>query len=193
MQQQRILAGLMLGGLLLLVLSLVLALTAASRHAAHVTSTGQALMQSQRLAKAVSQALVGNAPSFPEVKESIEVLGRNVRALKNGDSEMGAVPASVQDSMQPLMPLVERAEKSAGQVLAQQKALTQVGEALRTINRQSSDLLETAETVNSLKLQQGAAAAELSVVGQLVMLTQRIGKSANEFLTLEGVIPNLSG
>ena len=29
-------------------------------------------------------------------------------------------------------------------VLAQQKTLTQVGEALRTINRQSSDLLEIA-------------------------------------------------
>src|SRR5205823_2999713 len=74
-------------------------------------------------------------------------------------------------------------------VLAQQKTLTQVGQALRTINRQSSDLLETAETVSSLKLQGGAAAAEISAVGQLVMLTQRIGKSSNEFLTAEGVSP----
>ena len=188
-QQQRILGGLLLGGLLLLVLSLVLALTAAGRNSAQVASTGQALMQSQRLAKAVSQALVGNAQSFPEVKESIEVLGHNVRALKNGDADMAAVPSSVQESMEPLLLLVERAEKSAGQVLAQQKTLTQVGEALRAINRQSSDLLETAETVNSLKLQQGAGAAELSMVGQLVMLTQRIGKSANEFLTMEGVSP----
>jgi twitching motility protein PilJ len=43
--------------------------------------------------------------------------------------------------------------------------------------------------VSSLKLQQGASAAELSAVGQLVMLTQRIGKSANEFQTMEGVSP----
>ena len=43
--------------------------------------------------------------------------------------------------------------------------------------------------MSSLKLQQGASAAELSAVGQLVMLTQRIGKSANEFLTMEGVSP----
>jgi len=40
-----------------------------------------------------------------------------------------------------------------------------------------------------LKLQQDASPAELSAVGQLVMLTQRIGKSANEFLTMEGVNP----
>jgi hypothetical protein len=82
---------------------------------------------------------------------------------------------------------VDRAEKNAALVLGQQKTLTQVGQALRAINRQSADLLETAETVSSLKLQGGASAAELSAVGQLVMLTQRIGKSANEFLTTEGV------
>ncbi len=43
--------------------------------------------------------------------------------------------------------------------------------------------------MSSLKLQQGAPATELSAAGQLVMLTQRIGKSANEFLTVEGVSP----
>ena len=43
--------------------------------------------------------------------------------------------------------------------------------------------------MSSLKLQQGASAAELSAMGQLVMLTQRIGKSASEFLTIEGVSP----
>ena len=73
--------------------------------------------------------------------------------------------------------------------MGQQKILTQVGDALRTINRQSSDLLEIAETISSLKLQQNAPAAEISAAGQLVMLTQRIGKSANEFQTSEGVSP----
>jgi twitching motility protein PilJ len=43
--------------------------------------------------------------------------------------------------------------------------------------------------VSALKLQHGAAPAELAAAGQLVMLTQRIGKSANEFLTVEGVSP----
>jgi twitching motility protein PilJ len=188
-QQQRILGGLLVAGLLLLVLTVVLALNSANRNATQVAATGQSLMQSQRLAKSVSQALVGSAQSFPEVKESVEVLGRNMRGLRSGDADISSAPGSVQDLLEPLMPLVERAEKSAGQVMAQQKTLTQVGEALRTINRQSSDLLETAETINSLKLQQGASPAELSAVGQLVMLTQRIGKSANEFLTMEGVSP----
>jgi len=188
-QQQRILGGLLIAGLLMLVLTVVLALTAGNRNASQVAATGQSLMQSQRLAKAVSQALVGSAQSFPEVKESVEVLGRNMRGLRSGEGDVSTAPGSVQELLEPLMPMLERAEKSAGQVMAQQKTLTQVGEALRTINRQSSDLLETAETINSLKLQQNAGPAELSAVGQLVMLTQRIGKSANEFLTMEGVSP----
>ncbi len=186
-QQQRILGAVLGAGLLLLVLTIVFALNAASRHSAQVAAVGQALMQSQRLAKAVSQALVGHPAAFAEVSEAGAVLTGNVRALKEGSDTVRAVPDSVQAIIEPLLPAVERAEKSAKQVLAQQKVLTQVGEALRAMNRQSADMLEVAETVSSLKLQQGAAASELSAVGQLVMLTQRIGKSANEFLTMEGV------
>jgi twitching motility protein PilJ len=156
-----------------------------------VAASGQALMQSQRLAKSVSQALLGNPAAFGEVKESADVLSRNVRGFKDGDDAMGMQPLGEEFAGQltDLLPKVEAAERNAGAVLAQQAILTQVGGALRSINRQSSDLLEMAETVSSLKLQLGALPTEISASGQLVMLTQRIGKSANEFLTMEGVSP----
>ncbi|PPE69599.1 type IV pili methyl-accepting chemotaxis transducer N-terminal domain-containing protein [Caldimonas thermodepolymerans] len=189
--QQRVLWSLTGAGLLGLVLVVFLAQTSANRVAAQVGATGQALMQSQRLAKSVSQALVGSPQAFPEVKESVTVLVRDARGLRQGDGATGLQPASpaVQEVLAPLMPLVDRAEKNATTVLEQQQILTQVGQALRAINRQSSDLLEIAETISSLKLQQNASPAEISAAGQLVMLTQRIGKSANEFLTMEGVSP----
>jgi len=119
------------------------------------------------------------------------VLAKAVRGLKSGDDSLrvAAVGEELQSDADNVMPLMERAEKNAATVMSQQAILTQVGAALRTINRQSSDLLEIAETVSSLKLQQNAAPTEISASGQLVMLTQRIGKSANEFLTLEGVSP----
>ncbi len=186
-RQQRSLVVLFAAGLLGLLAWAGLSLSASGRSADQVGAAGQAGTQSQRLAKSVSQALVGNAAAFAEVKDSIGVLAHNVRALKNGDSDIAAAPGGLQDQVDKLLPLVDRAEKSSATVLGQQKTLTQVGQALRAINRQSADLLETAETVSSLKLQSGASAAELSAVGQLVMLTQRIGKSANEFLTTEGV------
>lgn len=188
---QRIFAALLALALVVLALVTFFALTQADKVSQQLSATGQALMQSQRLAKSVSQALVGSPQAFPDVKESAEVLSKNVRGLKSGDEQMRieAVPEDAQQDMEKIAPLMERAEKSAATVLGQQKILTQVGTALRTINRQSSDLLEIAETVSSLKLQQNAAPTEISAAGQLVMLTQRIGKSANEFLTMEGVSP----
>ena len=159
---QQILAALLLLSLVVLAIATFFALSQTEKVSQQLSATGQALMQSQRLAKSVSQAIAGAPQAFPDVKDSSEVLSRSVRALKAGDEQMRieAVPAEAQ-----------------------------VGAALRTISRQSSDLLEIAETVSSLKLQQNAAPTEISAAGQLVMLTQRIGKSANEFLTMEGVNP----
>ena len=188
-EQQRILGGLVLLGVIGVVGVTIFALRAADMGSAQVGATGQALMQSQRLAKSVSQALIGSPQAFTEVRESTDVLARTVRGLKTGEGDLAAAPAVVQGAINSVLPLVDRAEKNANTLIAQQKVLTQVGQALRTINRQSADLLEIAETVSSLKLQQEASPAELSAVGQLVMLTQRIGKSANEFLTMEGVSP----
>ncbi len=188
--QRRLLMLLALG---VVVLALVAGwvLQQADRMAQQLTATGQSLMQSQRLAKSVSQALVGSPQAFPDVVESAGVLARDVRALNSGDAELGvhALGEPYRAELDAITPLMERAERNAAVVMGQQKILTQVGDALRTINRQSSDLLEIAETISSLKLQQNASAAEISAAGQLVMLTQRIGKSANEFQTSEGVSP----
>ena len=190
-QHQRTL--LILLGVSILVLAVVgyRALGQAERVAQQVAATGQSLMQSQRLAKSVSQALVGSAQAFPDVKESANVLAKTVRGLKVGEQSLRLEPINqdLQPDIEKITPLMERAEKNAATVMGQKDILTQVGSALRTINRQSSDLLEIAETVSSLKLQQNAVPAEISAAGQLVMLTQRIGKSANEFLTMEGVSP----
>jgi len=188
---QRILSALLALAVVVLLTVAGFAITQADKVAQQVAGTGQSLMQSQRLAKAVSQALVGSTQAFPDVKESAGVLARTVRGLKSGDETQRLQPLG--DDLQPeltkITPMMERAEQNAGIVMSQQKILTQVGSALRTINRLSSDLLEIAETVSSLKLQQNAPPSELSASGQLVMLTQRIGKSANEFLTMEGVSP----
>ena len=188
---QRNLLALLAIGVVLLALIAGWVLRQADRSAQQLAATGQSLMQSQRLAKSVSQALVGSPQAFPYVVESSGVLARNVRALNSGDSELGVESLGEQfkSDLEGTTPLMESAERNAGVIMGQQKILMQVGDALRTINRQSSDLLEIAETVSSLKLQQNAPAAEISAAGQLVMLTQRIGKSANEFQTMEGVSP----
>jgi twitching motility protein PilJ len=190
-QHQRRLSILLGFALVLLAAVTLFALSRGDRVAQQMEATGNSLMQSQRLAKSVSQALVGGAQAFPDVAESAGVLAKSVRGLKTGNDQMNLVALSsdYQAELDKITPLIDRAEKNAATVMSQQKILTQVGAALRLINRQSSDLLEIAETVSSLKLQQNAPAAEISAAGNLVMLTQRIGKSSNEFLTFEGVSP----
>jgi twitching motility protein PilJ len=177
--------------LLLLVVVTLWGLSQSQRVAQQLNATGQSLMQSQRLAKSVSQALVGDAAAFADVADSAKVLVKSVRGLMSGDVDLrlDAVSEAYKPVLEKVAPMIDRAEKSANAVLSQQAVLTQVGAALRQINRQSSDLLEIAETIASLKLQQNAPSAEISAAGQLVMLTQRIGKSSNEFLTMEGGSP----
>ncbi len=187
-QQRALLITLLIGGVGL-GLAAFSSVKTANERAAQIGAVGRALTQSQRLAKSVSQALIGSAGAFPEVKNSIEVLASSARGLKSGDSAMGltAAPGSVQDALNPVLPLVDHAEKNAKVLLGQQPVLTKVGKSLREVNQQSSDLMELADSISQLKVQQNAAPAEIAAAGQLVMLTQRIGKSANEFLTVEGV------
>ncbi|PZP27664.1 MAG: chemotaxis protein [Roseateles depolymerans] len=188
-QRQRLLTALVALGLVGTAASVSWAIVSGTRSAAQVRGAGQALMHSQRMAKSVSAALVGQPAAFAELRESVGTLSSVVTSLRTGDGDLAAAPAGVQPTLEKLRPLVERAEKNGKIVQTQEKVLTQVGQALRAINHQSSDLLESAEAVSSQALQIGSSAGEVSAVGQLVMLTQRIGKSANEFLTQEGVSP----
>ena len=188
--QRRLLTMLALG-VLLLALVAGWVLQQADRSAKQLAATGQSLMQSQRLAKSVTQALLGKESAFVELQDSASVLGRNVRALTQGDAELGvqSVDASFEQDLGSVSALAQRAEKNAQAVLAQKAVLIQAGDALRSINRQSSTLLELAEAVANSKLQLGASATEIAASSQLLMLTQRIGKSANEFQTVDGVSP----
>ena len=189
-QQRRLLTMLALG-VVLLALVVGWVLQQADRSAKQLAATGQSLMQSQRLAKSVTQALLGKEQVFAELQDSATVLGRNVRALAQGDEGLGVegIDASFEEDLGSVSVLAQRAEKNAQAVLAQKTVLTKAGEALRAINRESSNLLELAEAVANAKLQVGASAAEIAASSQLLMLSQRIGKSANEFQTIDGVSP----
>ncbi len=194
-QHQRVMAILLGLSLLLLGVATLVGLNQSNQAAQQLKATGQALMQSQRLAKSVSQASVGDVSAFASVEQSSLVLVKSVRGLMAGDSEMrlDALAASEQPFLEKIVPLVDRSEKSAAAVIAQQKVLTQASDALRLVNRQSADLLALSEAVLTLKVQQNAPAAEIAAASRLAMLTQRIGKSSIEFLTIDGVRPEAIG
>jgi twitching motility protein PilJ len=188
-QHQKILTTLLAVMLLILAAVTIWVLVQSDRTARQVNAAGQSLLQAQRLAKSVTQALNGNAASFAELAESNDALGKNLNALRDGNGDMGveSIADDLQANLKAIKPSVDKTGKNVKVILEQRIFLSELGGALRGINRRSSDLLEVAESITSLKLQQNAPAQEVSTAGELVMLTQRIGKSANEFLTADGL------
>lgn len=161
------------------------AVAARQREAAN-QSLGQALVQSQRLPKAAAQAWAGVPLAFAEVAESSLALARAVRGLKEAAVSL-RLDAGARVPLDQVAARVLQAEAYAGTITGQQKILTQIAPVLRQINQQSADLLALAETVASLQLQQKAPAAEVLAGSQLMLLTQRMAKSANEFWRADGV------
>ena len=93
----------------------------ANVNAKQVGQTGQALMQSQRLAKAVSTAMVGNSSSFRELTESLDVLTSVTRGLNDGNDQLSEAPGNVKQLLAPVLPMVERAEKAVKVVIGQER------------------------------------------------------------------------
>jgi len=182
LEQHQRLVGIALGASLLVLAGVtVYALSQSGKSAQHLGVTAQALTQSQRLAKSATLAMAGNTQAVADVGDSSDILAKTVRML--AEDEGGA-------DLEAIAPLVEKTEKNARAIMDQQKHLAGLGTAVRQINGKSAKLLELAQTVSNLKVQQSAAASEVAAAGQLIMLTQRMGKLASDFLIAEAVTPD---
>ena len=162
------------------------AVSLASGAARQIGDVSAALMQSHRLVKSVSQSTAGNERAFKDLRESADALAGSVRGLRSNLSGV------YQGELGKIAPLVDRVQKDTNAVVAQQKLLSDTGHALRAIGEQSNDLLAAAEQVSALKVQRGASPAEISAAGRLVMLTQRIGKTASEMLAASDMNPTVA-
>jgi twitching motility protein PilJ len=191
-QQQRILGIALAVSLLVPAGATVYSLNQAGKTVQQMGAVGQALTQAQRLAHAATQALAGNTSAIAAVGQSAEALGRQVQALRSGDSDLGvaALDAGALATLEAVAPLLERTQKNAVALLQAQKPLQQVGAGLQQMRTQQAQLALAAQALASLTLQQGAPAADVAASGQLLMLTQRMGKLANELLLTEAMTPD---
>lgn len=180
--QQRILAALVVLGLLGLITMAVVTLRLSQQTSTQAVQGSLALMHSQRLAKAAALAIDGQARGFDELKSSQEQLDRSLAALDASAGDDGAQRRWLDEAA----PVVQRVRRHAAQLVGERARVLQSQELLRTIDRHAADLLETADALGSLKLNAGGTPAELSAVGQLVMLTQRIPRSALELMRTSG-------
>ncbi|MGE5649223.1 MAG: methyl-accepting chemotaxis protein [Bacillota bacterium] len=154
---------------------------------------GDALMHSQRIGKAAPNAIQGNPEAFKQLEESRKEFNRDLSVLSKGGEYQGREIDRPNASMEAMLKDAQKtwssSDKAAETILKMKKELTGFGTTLQKLNELSPTLLELTEQIATLKAQAGASPREISAAGQLVMLTQRLGRSANEFLTSEGVNP----
>lgn len=165
----------------------------ASSASAQTQIAGNVLMHSQRIGKAAPNAIQGNPAAFQQMKESRAALNQQLTLLAEGGHEQErSVPVPDADVARQLTEIRrswQRSDQAAARILAVEKELTGFRATLLQLNSMTPRLLEYSEQIATLNAQSGASPREISAAGQLVMLTQRLGKSANEFLTSEGVNP----
>jgi twitching motility protein PilJ len=171
-------------------------LQGAAQHTARIAATGQMQVLSQRIANESQQGLQGNAAAFARLREARERFGVLVDALLNGGEAGGVRMDAAGDSLRPAVEKVkklwDKTERNAGLVIGQEKNLVSLGTAVRAINADNPALLDLAEQVAALKLQTQSSSREISIAGQLVMLTQRMAKNANTLLASDVVDPEVT-
>ena len=192
-QQIRILATVFFVSLALSVVFASLNSRSTTQSTTQTQIAGDALMHSQRIGKAAPNAIQGNPEAFKQLEDSRKEFVTDLAILSDGGKFQNRSIDGPDAEIKPIIADVRKAwtssDKAATTILKLRSELTGFGATLRQLNAQSPALLELTEQIASLKTQGGAAPREISAAGQLVMLTQRLGRSANEFLTAEGVNP----
>ena len=190
-----------LGGALLFVIILLGALIyhdnrESNYGTAYVAASGEMRMLSQRLAKASSLALQGNATAFKQLKDSRERFSQLIERLTSGgqigEASVPPSPDGVQEQLKSLTEEWNKTDKNAGQLMEMEKNLISLGKDVATINDKNPQLLELSEQVAALKLQTGAGTREIVAANQLVMLTQRVAKNASALLVGDAIDPEVA-
>ncbi|WP_313952067.1 methyl-accepting chemotaxis protein [Accumulibacter sp.] len=183
------------GALLLAMLAIAIVVYRDNRQStygtAYIAAAGDMGMLSQRLAKASSLALLGDAAAFQQLRDSRDSFASKLDSLTNGGelaaTRVPASPSSVQPQLVTLTQAWEKTDKNATRLLEMEKNLISLGKDVASINDKNPQLLELSEQIAALKLQSSASIREIAAANQLVMLTQRIAKNANSLLVGDAI------
>jgi len=162
----------------------------------YISTAAQMRMLTQRIAKAAQTGLIGSPEAFKQMQQSrdefIAALKLLTQGGQAGDVDLPRTSEAVRPQLDALTKEWEKTDRSAQLVLAQSKNLIGLAAAVRAINNNNPVLLDLAEQVQALKLQSQAPAREVSLSGQLVMLTQRLARNANAMLGADVIDPEVA-
>ena len=162
----------------------------------YVSTSAQMRMLTQRIAKAAQTGLIGSPEAFKQLQQSrdefIAALKLLTQGGQTGDVSLPPTSDTVKPQLDALTKEWEKTDRSVQLVLTQSKNLIGLATAVRLINTNNPLLLDLAEQVQALKLQAQAPAREVSLSGQLVMLTQRLARNANAMLGADVIDPEVA-
>lgn len=162
----------------------------------YVSTSGQMRMLTQRIAKAAQTGLIGSPDAFKQLEQSRNEFNAALKLLSQGGQSGDVTVPPTSEIVKPQLDAVtkewEKTDKSVQLVLQQSKNLIGLATAVRKINENNPLLLDLAEQIQALKLQSQAPAREVSLSGQLVMLTQRLARNANAMLGADVIDPEVA-
>jgi twitching motility protein PilJ len=153
----------------------------------------EAVMHSQRVGKAAPNAMQGNPDAFAQLQDSRAALGHDLDLLaKGGDSNGQEIPAASGEVARQLARARAKwnvSDASAASILKMKPELIGFDNSLKQLDILSPEMLALTEEILARRTAGGGNARELAALGRLMMLTQRLSRSASEFLSSGGISP----
>jgi len=153
--------------------------------AQYEAKSGQLQMQSQRMALAAQQAVLGNPDAFKKLTKGRNDFETTLNGLINGDADVPASPGKAQVTLESISTQWNKASTQTRQILSQEKNLVVLNQNVKEINQLSLDLLEVAEQLSNQLSESGMGVREVSRANLLVTLSQRLPKNANALLSAD--------
>ena len=150
-----------------------------------------ALMHSQRVGKAAPNAIQGSPEAFVQLDESRIELTRDLNLLSKGGDFAGRRIPSPSTTMAAALATARAkwvtSDNAAGTILKMKNELTGFKDTLKQLDALSPQLVSLSDDFLTQKTAKGGSPRELAAIGRMMMLTQRLSRSASEFLTSGGI------
>ncbi|CDG81430.1 methyl-accepting chemotaxis protein [Janthinobacterium agaricidamnosum] len=150
-----------------------------------------ALMHSQRVGKAAPNAVQGNLDAFRQLEESRNELNQDLNLMARGGNYQGRAIGETRTSLLAAVADARKkwtsSDRAAHTILRMKNELAGFDKTLQQLNALSPALLAQTEDIAALRAQRGGNVRDMAVLGRLMMLTQRMSRSASEFLGSGGI------
>lgn len=190
-RQLRVLLYAAAAGIVVTIFSLWQNSSSSAVASAQTQIASDALMHSQRIGKAAPNSVQGNKDAFGQLEDSRTQLNRDLKILSEGGDFAGRRIPTPSDRTGKKLAVVKAkwltSEHAAGTILATTPELLSFDKSIRQLDVISPELLSLTDELLTEKANRGGNPKDLAAIGRLMMLTQRLSRSASEYLTSGGI------